>query len=265
MWSVFLRTARTYSPFSRTASLTQLRSDFPETDESFQLPAQIRPLADRNHVGGSHPEARAAYSAVSDRADERLRHAPLARQAQATVSCSSRRSRGSHMAARSIASLTLSFGLVNIPVKLYSATESSSTIRFNLLAKDGSRLKQQYVSEKTGKVVERAEMVKGYEFEKDHFVLFTPDELKALDEVGQPRDRHRRLRSAADGRPDLLRQGLPARARQARRQAVCAADGGDAQERALRAGALELEEQAVRGAGAGGRGRPGAAAAAVCR
>ena len=87
------------------------------------------------------------------------------------------------MAARSIASLSLSFGLVNIPVKLYSATESAGTVRFNLLAQDGSRLKQQYVSEKTGKVVERSEMVKGYEFEKDHFVLFTPEELKALDEA----------------------------------------------------------------------------------
>ena len=52
------------------------------------------------------------------------------------------------MAARSIASLSLSFGLVSIPVKLYSATESSATVRFNMLAKDGSRLKQQYVSEK---------------------------------------------------------------------------------------------------------------------
>jgi DNA end-binding protein Ku len=87
------------------------------------------------------------------------------------------------MAARSLASLTLSFGLVNIPVKLYSATESTGTVRFNLLAKDGSRLKQQYVSDTDGKVVERAEMVKGYEFEKDRFVLFTPDELKALDET----------------------------------------------------------------------------------
>lgn len=87
------------------------------------------------------------------------------------------------MAARSIASLTLSFGLVSIPVKLYSATESSATIKFNLLAKDGARLKQQYVSEKDGKVVERAEMVKGYEFEKDRFVIFTPDELKALDDA----------------------------------------------------------------------------------
>lgn len=87
------------------------------------------------------------------------------------------------MAARSIASLSLSFGLVSIPVKLYSATESSATVRFNLLSKDGSRLKQQYVSEKDGKVVERADMVKGYEFEKDRFVLFTNEELKALEEA----------------------------------------------------------------------------------
>lgn len=86
------------------------------------------------------------------------------------------------MAARSIASLTLSFGLVSIPVRLYSATESGSAIRFNLLAPDGSRLKQQYVSEKTQKVVARAEMVKGYEVEKDHFVLFSSDELKKLEE-----------------------------------------------------------------------------------
>lgn len=86
------------------------------------------------------------------------------------------------MAARSIASLTLSFGLVSIPVKLYSATETSTAVKFNLLAKDGSRLKQQYVSEKDQVVVPRAEMVKGYEFEKDKFVLFTAEELKALEE-----------------------------------------------------------------------------------
>ncbi|KQP23290.1 Ku protein [Pseudorhodoferax sp. Leaf267] len=85
--------------------------------------------------------------------------------------------------ARSIASLTLGFGLVNIPVRLYSATDSGSSVRFNLLAKDGSRLKQQYISEKTRKVVPRAEMVKGYEVEKDHFVLFSQEELKALEEA----------------------------------------------------------------------------------
>ncbi|QBQ99795.1 Ku protein [Paraburkholderia pallida] len=86
------------------------------------------------------------------------------------------------MAARSIASLSLSFGLVSIPVKLYTATESSSDVRFHMLAPDGSRVKQQYVSEKTGEVVERSSMNKGYEFEKDKFVVFTGDELKALEE-----------------------------------------------------------------------------------
>ncbi len=86
------------------------------------------------------------------------------------------------MAARSIASLSLSFGLVSIPVKLYSATETSAAVRFNMLDKDGARLKQQYVSEKDQHVVERAEMVKGYEFEKDRFVIFQPEELKALQE-----------------------------------------------------------------------------------
>jgi DNA end-binding protein Ku len=90
------------------------------------------------------------------------------------------------MAARSIASLSLSFGLVSIPVKLYSATESSGAVKFNLLSKDGSRLKQQYVSEKDQTVVPRSEMVKGYEFEKDRFVLFTPEELKALEESSSP-------------------------------------------------------------------------------
>ena len=90
------------------------------------------------------------------------------------------------MAARSIASLTLSFGLVSIPVKLYSATETSSAVKFNLLAQDGSRLKQQYVSEKDQAVVQRADMVKGYEFEKDRFVLFSAEELKALEEASSP-------------------------------------------------------------------------------
>ncbi|MGY2492313.1 non-homologous end joining protein Ku [Cupriavidus sp. CP313] len=86
------------------------------------------------------------------------------------------------MPARSLASLSLSFGLVSIPVKLYTATETSSAVRFNLLSKEGARLKQQYVSEQTQKVVERADMVKGYEFEKDRFVTFSPDELKAVEE-----------------------------------------------------------------------------------
>lgn len=86
------------------------------------------------------------------------------------------------MAARSIASLTLSFGLVSIPVRLYSATEAAAGVKFNMLDQAGGRLKQQYISEKTQKVVPRSEMVKGYEVETDKFVLFTADELKKLEE-----------------------------------------------------------------------------------
>src|SRR5262245_62584149 len=89
------------------------------------------------------------------------------------------------MAARSIGSLTISFGLVAIPVKLYSATQSSNAISFNLLHSTcGSRLKQQYICQKEGVVVERDEMVKGYEFAKDQYVQFTPEEIKQLEEVG---------------------------------------------------------------------------------
>src|SRR4029453_9883034 len=88
-------------------------------------------------------------------------------------------------APRSIGSLTISFGLVAIPVKLYTATQSSGQISFNLLHKEcGSRLKQQYVCLKDGQIVERDDMVKGYEFAKDQYVAFTPEEIKALEEVG---------------------------------------------------------------------------------
>lgn len=88
------------------------------------------------------------------------------------------------MAARAQGSATISFGLVAIPVKLYTTAQGSSAIRFNLMAKDGSRLKQQYVSAKTGEVVERQDMVKGYEFAKGQFVTFEPEELKALEAKG---------------------------------------------------------------------------------
>lgn len=86
--------------------------------------------------------------------------------------------------ARSIASLTISFGLVAIPVKLYSATVSSERLSFNLLRqKDASRVKQQYTAVNDGKIVERSEMVKGYEFAKDQYVIFSPEELKALEDT----------------------------------------------------------------------------------
>ncbi len=86
-------------------------------------------------------------------------------------------------APRSIASLTISFGLVAIPVKLYPATLSSEQISFHFLRrKDGSRVKQQYVAVADGKPVERSDMARGYEFAKDRYVMFTPDEIKALED-----------------------------------------------------------------------------------
>jgi DNA end-binding protein Ku len=85
--------------------------------------------------------------------------------------------------ARAISTGTISFGLVSIPVKLYSATQSTAGVSFNLLhGKCGSRLKQQYVCPVDNEVVSRDEMVKGYEFAKDQYVTFTPDELKSLEE-----------------------------------------------------------------------------------
>ena len=86
------------------------------------------------------------------------------------------------MSARVIGTANISFGLVSVPVKLYSSGESSATISFNLVHKKcGTRLKQQYICPKDGDKVERADMVKGYEFTKGSYVLFTPEELKAIE------------------------------------------------------------------------------------
>ena len=88
------------------------------------------------------------------------------------------------MAIRAIDRVTISFGLVSIPTKIYSTGHPSEDISFHLLhAKDGSRLKQQYVCAKDGEVVTRGEMVKGYEYSKGHFVELTDEELDALDAV----------------------------------------------------------------------------------
>ncbi|MEO7985406.1 MAG: Ku protein [Gemmatimonadales bacterium] len=82
-----------------------------------------------------------------------------------------------------MASATISFGLVSVPVNLYSTSESAASVSFNMVhKKDGTRLKQQYICPKDGEVVERDEMAKGYEFAKGQFVIFSPEELKALDE-----------------------------------------------------------------------------------
>jgi DNA end-binding protein Ku len=85
------------------------------------------------------------------------------------------------MAARAISSGTISFGLVSIPVKVYTAT-SPKTVRFNMLdAQHRQRLKQQYVSARSGEVVDRSETVRGYEYAKDQYVVLSDEELKALE------------------------------------------------------------------------------------
>ena len=73
----------------------------------------------------------------------------------------------SPMPARALGSATIAFGLVSIPVKLFSAAESAATIRFNQIdRRDGSRVKQQLISSNSGEIVPREEIVKGYEFAK---------------------------------------------------------------------------------------------------
>ncbi len=85
------------------------------------------------------------------------------------------------MSIRPIASGTVSFGLVAIPVKLYSTGESAGTIRFNMIHEAcGTRVKYRYYCPTDDEFVERDELVKGYEFAKGQYVLFTPEELKAL-------------------------------------------------------------------------------------
>ena len=141
----------------------------------------------------------------------------------------------------------------------WSRFRSSSTRRprarrgvsFNLLAKDGSRLKQQYVSEKDQNVVERAEMVKGYEFEKDRFV-----HLPARRAEGAARKARATRSTSSPSFPDKAvdpiyydkayflapdkRGGKPYNLLMR----------GDARERPLRARQVGLEGQAVRGPGA---------------
>jgi DNA end-binding protein Ku len=87
------------------------------------------------------------------------------------------------MPARSISNATISFGLVSVPVNLYSSAESKASVSFNMLHKKcGSRLKQQYICPKDNEIVTRDETVKGYEFAKDQYVILTTEELKALEE-----------------------------------------------------------------------------------
>ncbi len=87
------------------------------------------------------------------------------------------------MPARSIDTATLSFGLVSIPVKVYSTSEPSEELHFHMIHKDcGERVRQKYECPEHGKV-EREDIVKGFEITKGNVVELTKEELKALEAV----------------------------------------------------------------------------------
>jgi len=86
------------------------------------------------------------------------------------------------MPPHSIGSGTLSFGLVSIPVRLFSSSNSSAGVSFNLLhEKCGGRIKQQQLCPTCNEVLDRSQLVKGYEFAKDQYVRFNDEELKKLE------------------------------------------------------------------------------------
>jgi DNA end-binding protein Ku len=83
--------------------------------------------------------------------------------------------------ARSIWSGAISFGLVNIPVKLYSAV-SRKTVRFHQLdGRTGNRIQQKRVNPQTGEEVPYEQLVKGYELSPDRYVVVTPEELESVE------------------------------------------------------------------------------------
>jgi DNA end-binding protein Ku len=85
------------------------------------------------------------------------------------------------MPAHSIGSANISFGLVSIPIKMFTAA-SAGGVSFNQIhPKCGGRVKQQLICPTCNEVVDRSALVKGYEFSKDQFVQFTDDELKTLE------------------------------------------------------------------------------------
>jgi len=81
---------------------------------------------------------------------------------------------------RSIWTGSISFGLVNVPVKVYSAVHQQD-LHFSQFDKNGSKIRYKRVSEKTGREVEYEDIVKGYELSKSHFVMIDPEELEAFE------------------------------------------------------------------------------------
>jgi DNA end-binding protein Ku len=137
------------------------------------------------------------------------------------------------MASRPVGNGNISFGLVSIPVRLFPATRSKS-VSFNLLhAKDLSRIQQKIFCPIEGAIIDRSELVRGYEVAKDRYVTFTDEELKALETRG--------------GDHSIEITEFVPRMRAGVGEGLSPADRRDDQNRARRAGALYAARQGARG------------------
>ena len=102
----------------------------------------------------------------------------------------------------------ISFGLVTIPVSVYPATEEK-TLKFNQLHDDdGGRIRYKRVCEKDGEEVTFEHIVKGYEVEKDRYVVLTDDDFDAVPVASSRRDRHRAVRRPRRDRPGPVQEEL---------------------------------------------------------
>src|SRR3954463_12736140 len=98
----------------------------------------------------------------------------------------------------------LTFGLVSFPIRLFSAARSE-TISFNLLHKeDHSRIKQVTFCQAEDKPVPRSDLVKGYEYEKDHYVVIDEEDIKKVAPKTGAGDENSEIRKARQGRPNFL-------------------------------------------------------------
>jgi DNA end-binding protein Ku len=136
------------------------------------------------------------------------------------------------MPARAIGTATISFGLVSIPIKLYTTSESGTDVSFNMLhGACGSRLKQQYICTKDGEVVERDQMVKGYEFTKGQYVVLSGRGAQGARRGRHQRHRPHRVRAGGVGRPAAVREVVLPGPRQGRRARLPPDQRGDDRER----------------------------------
>ena len=124
---------------------------------------------------------------------------------------------------RSIWKGAISFGLVTIPVKLYTATEEKDVTFHQVHRSDGGRIQYKRVCRVDGEEVPYGDIAKGYELSSGETVVLTDEDFADLPLTDQPRDRRAAVRAARADRPDLLRQELLPRAGQGRDQAVRAA------------------------------------------